>query len=357
MASPNPFATTASKSLRDEAFLRAQTLRSTPPAPHIASSMTIPSAPPPPFLPLTSSWHGGNAGSASRPPTNATYAKPPSNSYFATAPSTFEAPQKEAPPPAPQTMHRNSAPPVPTTPTHPASTPELIASARDQFHQNQGNAGQDVEDRRRSLSSLVTSSSNHSSFNHSSSNNYAASSNMMSTVLMTPSNYLPTFLASGASVSPTYSTKVITSEQRTDAAGSTYTTYLISIHGGPNPAPRQLEHRFSEFHALHTELLANHVLIPAPFPPKSLNGRMGNWTPSALLAPASQHKLIQDRVVRLDAWLLSVVEVLAGGGVTNKFVREEVSWARYSHASPVATPSPPTLFTRARAPRSLSSLK
>jgi len=173
---------------------------------------------------------------------------------------------------------------------------------------------------------------------------------------------LEKILSSSASLKPSYSTKVTAAEQRVDpageaerrleegwseataayhepqttnnrcsslrssprsiVAGSAYTAYIVSVIG---PSGSNLiEHRFSEFHKLYLELSANKVTTPAPFPPKSLNGRIGNWTPSALLAPKSNIQLINERVIKLDQWLLGVVEKLYQGEIQNKTLRNEV---------------------------------
>ena len=114
---------------------------------------------------------------------------------------------------------------------------------------------------------------------------------------LTLSLSLPQILSSSQSLSPAYSTKITAAEQRIDPAGSGYTAYIISVIGpGGN---NLIEHRFSEFHKLYLELEANKVKIKTPFPPKSLNGRIGNWTPSALLSPKSQQQLISERCIKL----------------------------------------------------------
>jgi hypothetical protein len=62
------------------------------------------------------------------------------------------------------------------------------------------------------------------------------------------------------------------------------------------------------------ELEANGVKIGSVFPPKSLNGRIGNWTPAALLSPQSQQQLISERCIKLG-------EEGGGGGEKGKKAR------------------------------------
>lgn len=152
----------------------------------------------------------------------------------------------------------------------------------------------------------------------------AMMSQTLTSTLPHPLNPLPPQPTSAStSTSPSYSTKVTCAESRVDPAGSSYTAYIISVVGPSGSA--LIEHRFSEFHRLHLDVKANGVDLPHPFPPKSLSGRLGNWTPSALLAPTQQRKLVDGRVVALDRWLLGLVEAVEGGGVEgNVTLREDI---------------------------------
>ena len=53
------------------------------------------------------------------------------------------------------------------------------------------------------------------------------------------------------------------------------------------------------------------MLEPAPFPAKHWAGRLGNWTPSRIWAPASCQALIDERRQQLDAWLVYLVAAAA----------------------------------------------
>lgn len=248
---------------------------------------------------MGSSWHAG--------PPEQQYAPMPGNSYFGSSPQYAQPPPAETPPP--------SVPTAPTSQTinrtHPQSTSEAIAAAKSQWNQGGGNeGGQVLEDRRRALSQKAQPPKPP-----------PRPFPMMSQTLTTTVN-LESIMASSASLTPSYSTKVTCAEQRVDPAGSAYTAYIISVISPTGS--KLIEHRFSEFHKLQMELAANNVNLPSPFPPKSMAGRLGNWTPSALIAPQSQQQLINERVVRLDQWLLGLVEVLQDGKIVIKLLRNEV---------------------------------
>ena len=101
-------------------------------------------------------------------------------------------------------------------------------------------------------------------------------------------------------------------EPRVDVTNRPFTSYLISVtsSGLTSPHPLVVEHRYSEFSKLQNDLVANGVNLKSPFPAKSLSGRLGNWTPAAMLSPKASRQLVVFRKTRLDAWLVELAEVL-----------------------------------------------
>ncbi|KAL7472820.1 hypothetical protein ACHAXS_013193 [Conticribra weissflogii] len=91
---------------------------------------------------------------------------------------------------------------------------------------------------------------------------------------------------------PTYAAHVLTAASRADAAGNAYTSYVIhveivspsslrSVNSPASPtatATAIVEHRYSEFHKLQNQLLANRIALRAPFPKKHWAGNLNfNW--------------------------------------------------------------------------------
>ncbi|GMI43557.1 hypothetical protein TeGR_g6593 [Tetraparma gracilis] len=310
MSAPNPFASAPSKSLRDEAFQRRASLQA-------ARSPSSP-APPGGAQPATSQPAASLASSAVLPPPaparaqperlSQSYASIPSNSYFASPPPSSPPSNPSSNPSShPSSNPSSAAPQVQESPKHPPAAASLIASAREEWSsRGETSAGQPLEDRRRELSSKVKDAQP------------IAGSQMLNTVLLQSAAALPP--RPPASV---FSPKVLSPSPRVDPAGSPYTTYLISVHS-PGAPPATIEHRFSEFLSLHSLLLSLSSSPPAPFPRKSPAGRLGNWTPSALLFPDAAAKLVQERAVQLDAWLLSACETLADGSMESARARDAV---------------------------------
>mmetsp|Transcript_12884 Transcript_12884/g.17245 ORF Transcript_12884/g.17245 Transcript_12884/m.17245 type:complete len:705 (-) Transcript_12884:461-2575(-) len=113
-----------------------------------------------------------------------------------------------------------------------------------------------------------------------------------------------------------YSVRIQNAETRTDASGSTFTTYIIHVEtlsSSAQPRSYTIEHRYSEFSKLNAELNANHIYLRTSFPTKHWAGRMGNWTPSLTLAPAKNEELVMYRKIKLDIWLVELCELLAKG--------------------------------------------
>jgi len=118
--------------------------------------------------------------------------------------------------------------------------------------------------------------------------------------------------------------QITAAEDRVDTTGAQYTAYVIRVvhsSGGatntsPTTSTTTIERRYSEFAKLHAALLssswyATQVLEAAPFPAKHWAGRLGNWTPSRIWAPASCQALIDERRHQLDAWLVYLVAATA----------------------------------------------
>ena len=103
--------------------------------------------------------------------------------------------------------------------------------------------------------------------------------------------------------------RVFASASKVDAAGQDYTAYLIRVEQPNSPEEASIvEHRFSDFYKLQQQLEG--LSIPVVFPSRmTLSGRLGNWTPSRMLAPDQHQSLIQYRLKQLDAWLVHVVQM------------------------------------------------
>jgi len=145
-----------------------------------------------------------------------------------------------------------------------------------------------------------------------------------------------------------FQVRVVSAQSRTDHAGAEYTAYVLKVNtnasvnpstpGGGMAQQQQQQHqapalseffierRYSDFYRLHTQLKEAVAASPsshpqqsssfssspqldvgAPFPSKSLAGRLGNWTPSKFVAPERHDQLIRERVAQLDIWTVHVV--------------------------------------------------
>jgi lipid-binding SYLF domain-containing protein len=115
----------------------------------------------------------------------------------------------------------------------------------------------------------------------------------------------------------TLTVRLIGSDRRRDMANKTYIAYILQVKLPTSTV--QIEHRYSDFAKLYEQFVQygyNSKLDPvAPFPPKNLAGRMGNWTPSLLWAPTKHEELIQYRTIQLDIWLTYVCEMYNIGDV------------------------------------------
>ena len=99
--------------------------------------------------------------------------------------------------------------------------------------------------------------------------------------------------------------RVVSAEQRVDASGAEYTSYVTSVLS--NNCQFNIEHRYGEFAKLHALLRKYGVSIETAFPAKHWAGRMGNWNPAKAWAPSQHDDLVAYRKVQLDLWLVDVV--------------------------------------------------
>jgi lipid-binding SYLF domain-containing protein len=105
----------------------------------------------------------------------------------------------------------------------------------------------------------------------------------------------------------TITVRVISAETRLDISGKKYTAYVLRVTL-PNSQIVQLERRYSDFSKLNEIFKSYRLSLDTSFPPKSMAGRMGNWTPSAIWAPEQHSELIEFRKIQFDVWLVHVVE-------------------------------------------------
>lgn len=97
---------------------------------------------------------------------------------------------------------------------------------------------------------------------------------------------------------------------------------------------QSIEHRYSEFSRLHKELEANSIELRSSFPSKSLAGRIGNWTPAARFAPSRMHEMVTFRKIKLDIWLVELVELLGSGGIVGNMKDQVVEFLTVSAGAP-----------------------
>lgn len=102
--------------------------------------------------------------------------------------------------------------------------------------------------------------------------------------------------------------RVIGAENRVDASGATYTSYVTSVLSSQS-SQFTIEHRYGEFAKLHALLRKYGVSVSTAFPAKHWAGRMGHWTPSRAWAPSAHDDLVAYRKIQLDLWLVDVVHM------------------------------------------------
>ncbi|GFH60438.1 hypothetical protein CTEN210_16914 [Chaetoceros tenuissimus] len=111
------------------------------------------------------------------------------------------------------------------------------------------------------------------------------------------------------SIKSGFSARVVSSTTRIDPCGKPYTAYAVCVEkldGGKY----NIEHRYSDFHKLYSDLKVNGCVLKSSFPNKSLAGRIGQWTPSLKLAPDANRDLIQRREKMLDQWMSELCETM-----------------------------------------------
>lgn len=99
--------------------------------------------------------------------------------------------------------------------------------------------------------------------------------------------------------------RVVSAEDRVDASGVKYTSYVVSVLS--NNVPFNIEHRYGEFSKLNALLTKYGVTVETTFPAKHWAGRMGAWNPARAYAPSQHDDLVAYRKVQLDLWLVDVV--------------------------------------------------
>ena len=175
--------------------------------------------------------------------------------------------------------------------------------ARQKWRQHGEGLTQSLEDRRTQLSNMNTH------------NNAAGSA-----------------LLNGGAAYPqqkSFSIRVIGAEDRIDPAGSVFTAYLIEVernnNNNNNNNKQVVEHRYSEFAKLNRALEVNDVQLRSSFPTKvTLWGRIANWTPSLHFDPEKRHELVTYRKIKLDIWLVELVEKLMRGEIPCVELRDRV---------------------------------
>jgi lipid-binding SYLF domain-containing protein len=114
--------------------------------------------------------------------------------------------------------------------------------------------------------------------------------------------------------------RLISAENRRDVTNRKYTSYVLSVRLA-NSQVLQLEHRYSEFVKLNEAFKHHDVLLDAPFPPKHLAGRLGNWQMAKRFAPDRHEELVNFRKVQLDVWLVAVLAKYNLGDLSHSLAR------------------------------------
>ncbi|VEU33960.1 unnamed protein product [Pseudo-nitzschia multistriata] len=107
----------------------------------------------------------------------------------------------------------------------------------------------------------------------------------------------------------TLTVRLVSAENRSDVTNRKYTAYVLRVRlpgSSQNQNVLQLEHRYSEFVKLRDAFERCDIHLDAPFPPKHLAGRVGNWQLARKWAPDQHEELVRYRKVQLDAWLVAV---------------------------------------------------
>jgi len=121
-----------------------------------------------------------------------------------------------------------------------------------------------------------------------------------------------------------YGVRVVGAGDRIDPGGSVFTAYLVEVEA-VGMSRQVLEHRYSEFLKLHSDLQNNGIAVRASFPSKiSWAGRIGTFTPAAHFGKDKRHELVTYRKIKLDIWLVEVAEKLVRGEIQNSELQKRV---------------------------------
>ena len=101
-----------------------------------------------------------------------------------------------------------------------------------------------------------------------------------------------------------FSVRITTSQSRTDPSGQPFTSYVMCVE--TKDGRYNVEHRYSDFSELYSELKINGVELKSKFPMKSWAGRIGDWTPSMKWAPEANKEMIRNREKMLDVWIVEL---------------------------------------------------
>eukprot|EP00978_Attheya_sp_CCMP212_P004128 scaffold8928_cov41-Attheya_sp.AAC.3 len=160
-----------------------------------------------------------------------------------------------------------------------------------------------------------------------------------------------------------YVVRMVSADVRTDASGSNYTAYIMSVEVMEHPisggaatrevnkesaAPGLLlkdivEHRYSEFAKLHAELEANLVSMASPFPSKQrlLFNKACFWKQDDRHHVNLQEEMrIHQRKTQLDAWLMELCDWLNRGDLRGTLYDSVLEFFTVSAALPCDRANP-----------------
>jgi lipid-binding SYLF domain-containing protein len=126
--------------------------------------------------------------------------------------------------------------------------------------------------------------------------------------------------------------RVISAENRVDASGAIYTSYVTSVLSSHSQFT--IEHRYGEFAKLHALLRKYGVVVSTAFPAKHWAGRMGHWTPSRAWAPSAHDDLVAYRKIQLDLWLVDVVHIYNQNGMQGEPKTAIYEFLHNAHRAP-----------------------
>jgi len=160
-----------------------------------------------------------------------------------------------------------------------------------------------------------------------------------------------------------YVVRMVSADVRTDASGSNYTAYIMSVEVMEHPSGGEatkevtqkeaavpagglllkdiVEHRYSEFAKLHAELEANLVSMACPFPSKQrlLFKKACFWKQDDRHG-LQEEMLIHQRKTQLDAWLMELCEWLNRGDLRGTLYDSVLEFFTVSAALPCDRANP-----------------